>query len=417
MGAAEGVEGRGAVGGCDIADDRHAQIHPALQEDSDRMLFALQKPVAEHKLNGVAVSFTTGPNVVSYDYTVSCYAPVDDISTTDCGAVAAAGLEPISSVTGALPRGYAEVNVEMGLYLNAVVDCLVTVSGGPVDKVTKCQYAPASGPPAAPSTAFVTTYSGNSVVACTIEGTSVSGCGVMEATGDVPFNRPEGIATSGSIAYTVNFAGNSVTACTIEDGTSLTGCVQTGDEFNDPIGIAISGSIAYVVNSGGESVTACTIAGTSLTGCAVMDLTGDGFNYPYGIAISGSTAYVTNFNGYSVTACTISGTSLTGCLATGRTEWDSPTAIAISGSTAYVTNAFDNSVTACNIGGTSLTDCAVMDVTGDGFNFPYGIAVSGSVAYVTNYSNSLTACNISGTSLTDCVASTVPGNPYGIALY
>jgi hypothetical protein len=120
------------------------------------MLFALQNPVAENKLNGVTVSFTTGPNVVSYDYTVSCYAPVDDISTTDCGAVGAADLEPISSVTGTLPRGSAEVNVEMGLYLNAVADCLVTVSGGPLDKVTKCQYAPASGPPAAPSTAFVT---------------------------------------------------------------------------------------------------------------------------------------------------------------------------------------------------------------------------------------------------------------------
>ena len=235
MGAAEGVEGRGAVGGCDIADDRHAQIHPALQEDSDRMLFALQKPVAEHKLNGVAVSFTTGPNVVSYDYTVSCYAPVDDISTTDCGAVAAAGLEPISSVTGALPRGYAEVNVEMGLYLNAVVDCLVTVSGGPVDKVTKCQYAPASGPPAAPSTAFVTTYSGNSVVACTIEGTSVSGCAVMDVTGD-GFNFPYGIAVSGSVAYVTNYS-NSLTACNIS-GTSLTDCVASTVPGN-PYGIAL----------------------------------------------------------------------------------------------------------------------------------------------------------------------------------
>ena len=379
------------------------------------MLFALQNPVTENKLNGVTVSFTTGPNVVSYDYTVSCYAPVDDISTTDCGAVGAADLEPISSVTGTLPRGSAEVNVEMGLYLNAVADCLVTVSGGPLDKVTKCQYAPASGPPAAPSTAFVTSERTNSILACTIDGTSVSGCPVMDATGD-PFNSPEGIAISGSIAYMTNYNGNSVTACTIEDGPSLTGCVQTGSEFNDPNNI--SGSMAYVVNSGGDSVTACTIAGSSLTDCAVMDVTGDGFNYPYGIAVSGSVAYVANFNGNSVTACTISGTSLTGCSATGA-EFDSPAAIAISGSTAYVTNAFGSSVTACTIAGTSLTDCAVMDVTGDGFSSPYGIAVSGSVAYVTNSGPaSLTACNISGTSLTDCVRTTgLPNGPFGIALY
>ena len=381
------------------------------------MLFALQNPVAENKLNGVTVSFTTGPNVVSYDYTVSCYAPVDDISTTDCGAVGAADLEPISSVTGTLPRGSAEVNVEMGLYLNAVADCLVTVSGGPLDKVTKCQYAPASGPPAAPLTAFVTSERTNSILSCAIDGTSVSGCPVMDATGD-PFNSPEGIAISGSIAYMVNNNGNSVTACTIEDGTSLTGCVQTGSEFDRPSNIAISGSMAYVVNLCGDSpVTACTIAGTSLTDCAVMDVTGDGLGYAYGIAVSGSVAYVTNYSGNSVTACTISGTSLTGCSATGA-EFDSPAAIAISGSTAYVTSYYGSSVTACTIAGTSLTDCAVMDVTGDGLGYAYGIAVSGSVAYVTNYSgNSVTACTISGTSLTDCVSTTALPGPYGIALY
>jgi hypothetical protein len=98
---------------------------------------------------------------------------------------------------------------------------------------------------------------------------------------------------------------------------ALTGCVQTGSEFTDPSNIAISGSMAYVVNTGGDSVTACTIAGSSLTDCAVMDVTGDGFNYPYGIAVSGSVAYVTNYSGpASLTACNISGTSLTDCVRT-----------------------------------------------------------------------------------------------------
>ena len=120
----------------------------ALQEDSDRMLLALRKPVASPTQDGVTVSFSSGPNLVSYDYTVACYAQDPAVPTTDCGAVAAAGTAPVvTPVTGTLPRGYAEVNVPVTLTGNEAVDCLVTVSGGPIDAVAKCQYAEAADAP------------------------------------------------------------------------------------------------------------------------------------------------------------------------------------------------------------------------------------------------------------------------------
>ena len=126
----------------------HAVPAAALQEDSDRMLLALRKPVASPTQDGVTVSFSSGPNLVSYDYTVACYAQDPAVPTTDCGAVAAAGTDPVvTPVTGTLPRGYAEVNVPVTLTGNEAVDCLVTVSGGPIDAVAKCQYAEAADAP------------------------------------------------------------------------------------------------------------------------------------------------------------------------------------------------------------------------------------------------------------------------------
>ena len=130
----------------------HAVPAAALQEDSDRMLLALRKPVASPvQDNVVTVSFSSGPNLVSYDYTVACYAQDPAVPTTDCGAVAAAGTDPVvTPVTGTLPRGYAEVNVPVTLTGNEAVDCLVTVSGGPIDAVAKCQYAEAVDAPTPP---------------------------------------------------------------------------------------------------------------------------------------------------------------------------------------------------------------------------------------------------------------------------
>ena len=115
------------------------------------MLLALRKPVASPTQDGVTVSFSSGPNLVSYDYTVACYAQDPAVPTTDCGAVAAAGTDPVvTPVTGTLPRGYAEVNVPVTLTGNEAVDCLVTVSGGPIDAVAKCQYAEAVDAPTPP---------------------------------------------------------------------------------------------------------------------------------------------------------------------------------------------------------------------------------------------------------------------------
>ena len=104
----------------------------------------------------MTVSFSSGPNLVSYDYTVACYAQDPAVPTTDCGAVAAEGTAPVvTPVTGTLPRGYAEVIVPVTLTGNEAVDCLVTVSGGPIDAVDQmpvrggcgCADADAAGTP------------------------------------------------------------------------------------------------------------------------------------------------------------------------------------------------------------------------------------------------------------------------------
>ena len=121
----------------------------------------------------VDVEFFSGPNLVAYQYNVACY--LQDSVT--CGDVIGGGLPPIDSVNGSLPRGYSRVVATMTVrdcklsidipwitdrhwrvaYLppnaahwsnitpqipdNTDVDCFVTVGGGPLDLVSKCQLA------------------------------------------------------------------------------------------------------------------------------------------------------------------------------------------------------------------------------------------------------------------------------------
>ncbi len=137
------------------------------------------------------VEFFSGPNLVNYQYTVACF-PLDSIT---CSGVIGGGILPIDSVSGSLPRGYSRVLANMtvrdlyesmtiadslplpflGSYCavsgspcltvplsssvscpislsatlriipqipdNTDVDCFITVGGGPLDVVTKCQLA------------------------------------------------------------------------------------------------------------------------------------------------------------------------------------------------------------------------------------------------------------------------------------
>ena len=155
------------------------------------MLLALRKPVASPTQDGVTVSFSSGPNLVSYDYTVACYAQDPAVPTTDCGAVAAAGTDPVvTPVTGTLPRGYAEVNVPVTLTGNEAVDCLVTVSGGPIDAVAKCQYAEAVDAPTPPGPPGCTSADNTSGWQLNANGVTVEcAAATVDTTGNVCINN------------------------------------------------------------------------------------------------------------------------------------------------------------------------------------------------------------------------------------
>jgi len=389
------------------------------------MLNALKKPVASPvQDNVVTVSFSTGPNLVSYDYTIACYATNDAVPTTDCGAVAAAGIAPVvPPITGTLPRGYAEVSVEVSLpYLNPVVDCLVTVDGGPVGKAAKCQYARPSGPAVAPTTAFVVNSGTDSdaVLACPIEGTGLGTC-TSAYSGTLALHE---MAITGSTAYITRFevGGGGVLACSINDDNELVDCADPlSDPIADPTGIAISGSTVFI-NSfiGSGTVTGCQIAENSVNpqSCTVTT----GFNFPNGIAIIGSTAFVANEQGGTVSACAIDGTSLVDCT-TAADIFTRPAGIAFSGATAYVTDVAvdNNAVYVCTVDGTSLVGC--VDSGATELNYPDGIAISGQTVYLANYAgNTVTTCTIGeGGALVDCANSGATGPdfniPYGVALY
>ena len=159
----------------------------------------------------------------------------------------------------------------------------------PADTYRVCSDGTAATASAGPTgtTLFVTDDTSPSVI-----GGTVAGDGSVTGVSSTPmFDGAAGIAISGTTAYVTNASGDSVTQCTI-DGTSLTDCTvmtATGASFsgfNSPYGIAISGTTAYVANIGGNSVTQCTIDGTSLTDCT--DLTGATFSAPNGIAINGA---------------------------------------------------------------------------------------------------------------------------------
>ena len=363
------------------------------------MLLALRKPVASPTQDGVTVSFSSGPNLVSYDYTVACYAQDPAVPTTDCGAVAAEGTAPVvTPVTGTLPRGYAEVIVPVTLTGNEAVDCLVTVSGGPIDKLTKCQYAEAADAPTpgptpddGPTGLLVANFDGASVSTCTLGDDGVDGCA---NAGPSTISGPQGVAISpdASVAYVVDFNDGSVVACAMDGDGYLSACVETADPtFSDPHGIAVSvgGTSVYVVNGGAsqgdEMVTKCTVQGTAVTNCGAMGPgPSDAPSLATGIAISGGTMFVTQIDAGAVDACLFDSTGtaadldccIRSVLPTGTVPYD--IAISGDGSTAYITDVANNAVVKCDVDGDgtsqgqSLTNCAAMTVTGATLNFPTG---------------------------------------------
>ncbi len=239
------------------------------------MLLALRKPVASPvQDNVVTVSFSSGPNLVSYDYTVACYAQDPAVPTTDCGAVDAEGTAPVvTPVTGTLPRGYAEVIVPVTLTGNEAVDCLVTVSSGPIDAAAKCQYAEAADAPPTPTPTptalFVPSNGADQVYSCFVEGTTLTQC-ADSGMGTGVVNNPSGIAVN-QAAQTLYATSSGtppyVVVCTIDaDGKTLSDCATAaaGGPITGNSGIVVKDATTlFVLN--GDSVASCAIdgAGTS----------------------------------------------------------------------------------------------------------------------------------------------------------
>jgi hypothetical protein len=60
----------------------------------------------------VTVGFKTGPNGFSFDYTIACYDPADNV---DCGDILAGNAQPTDTTSGELPREYSEVETSFAV--------------------------------------------------------------------------------------------------------------------------------------------------------------------------------------------------------------------------------------------------------------------------------------------------------------
>ena len=246
------------------------------------------------------------------------------------------------------------------------------------------------------STIFVTNQGTTYVTACTISGSSLTGC-TLAANG---FSVPIGIAESGSTAFVTNYGSDSVSACSISGSTpaTLTGCTATGSGFADPQGIvtsSVGGSAAFVGNTQStRNVIGCTVSGSpaALTSC---NPTGSGISQVRGMALDGSTMFLANDG--DLLTCTVSGSTLSSCSSTGPSGgrfFD----VAISGTTAFVLDYGNNQVLACAItAGTPATLSSSCTSTGSGFAGPWGIAISGSSVFVSNlYDSTISGCTLNG---------------------
>lgn len=112
--------------------------------EEDRIALAVVKPAMTTGTGSAEITWTTGPNVFSYDFTVTCYQQDVTVPTDNCGAVELSGLVPIAVETGTLPRLYSKVAVDITDLPtdSSAIDCFIDIDGGPVDKVRKCMPVP-----------------------------------------------------------------------------------------------------------------------------------------------------------------------------------------------------------------------------------------------------------------------------------
>ena len=206
------------------------------QDDNDRILaLALRKPVASPVENDtMTVSFNTGPNLWQLDYTVSCYDRNDAVPTTDCGAVAAAGLVPIDAVAGMLPKNASRVDVEVSVQGKPEVDCLVTVEGGPIGVASKCQYAKGSGCTSADNTNGFELNANDVTVECASAQAGETGEVCFGGAYPVTFTKVNGTELY-AIAGNATRWGELPTVCTT-GVTDMSNLFKNKGAFNESIG-------------------------------------------------------------------------------------------------------------------------------------------------------------------------------------
>ena len=132
------------------------------------------------------------------------------------------------------------------------------------------------------------------------------------------FYTPSGLAVSGTTLYVADMNNHRIRAINLASGANNTVSTIAGNgkndkvvdgpgataQFNKPIGLAVSGSTLYVADSENHRIRAIDLANANYT---VSTIAGDGtakntdgigtaaqFSEPTGIAVSGSTLYVTS---------------------------------------------------------------------------------------------------------------------------
>ena len=188
----------------------------------------------------------------------------------------------------------------------------------------------------------------------------------------------------------------------------------TTARFNKPAGLALSGSTLYVADSENHRIravdlasadkTVSTIAGSGTAGHADGAGAAAQFKTPIGLAVSGTTLYVADSENHRIravdlasadkTVSTIAGSGTAGHAdgAGAAAQFKTPIGLAVSGTTLYVADSENHRIRAIDI-----TSGTVRDIAGDGtaestngigtaarFTNPTGIAVNGDTLYVTS---------------------------------